>query len=319
MPTIVAIGEALVEIMRSQRDQPLDRPAGFVGPFPSGAPAIFASAAARLGGSVGLACTVGNDAFGDCIERRLLEDGIDCRAVRRTAERLTGIAFVSYRSDGSRAFLFHLADSAAALTCWEQLPPGYLEDTRWLHVTGSALSSSAEMREACYRAADEVCARGGQVSLDPNLRPELVPAERIQALCEPVVRLASVVLPSGDEATALTGAATPEAAAAALLARGVRIVALKRGARGSTLYTAAGALDVAPFAVQEVDPTGAGDCYAAALLVALDEGRSLTAAGAFANAAGALATTRLGPMEGAATRAEVLTFMAGQGRPLAPA
>ena len=33
MPAIVAIGEALVEIMRSERDRPLDRPAGFVGPF----------------------------------------------------------------------------------------------------------------------------------------------------------------------------------------------------------------------------------------------------------------------------------------------
>jgi sugar/nucleoside kinase (ribokinase family) len=315
MPTIVAIGEALVEIMRTERDRPLDRPAEFVGPFPSGAPAIFASAAARLGASVGFVGTLGEDAFGDCVARRLRADRIDCRALRRTRERLTGIAFVSYRSDGGRSFLFHLADSAAALVGWEQLPAGYLAETRWLHITGSALSFSEEMRRACYRAAEEVHARGGSVSLDPNLRPELIPPSEIRAICEPVVRVCSVVLPSGDEAATLTGAPAPAAAAAALLARGVRLVALKRGAQGSTLYTPEGALDVPPFQVEEVDPTGAGDCYAAALLVALDEGLPLAVAGAFANAAGALATTRLGPMEGAFPREEVLAFMAAQGRP----
>jgi len=316
MPAIVTIGEALVEIMRSERDRPLDCPAGFVGPFPSGAPAIFASAAARLGASVGLACTIGDDAFGDCLERRLRDDGIDCRALRRVSGRLTGIAFVSYRSDGSRSFLFHLTESAAALTHWGQIPSGYLDGTRWLHVTGSALSVAPQMREACYRAAEEVRARGGQVSLDPNLRPELVPPQEIRSLCEPIVRLASVILPSGEEATALTGAASPESAAEALLGRGARIVAIKRGAQGSTLYTPGGALDVPPFEVSEVDPTGAGDCYAAALLVALEEGRPLAEAGAMANAAGALATTRLGPMEGAPSRAALNAFMAEQGRPL---
>ena len=315
MPSIVAIGEALVEIMRTAHDRSLDQPAEFVGPFPSGAPAIFASAAARLGASVGLASTLGDDAFGDCVERRLRADGIDCRALRRTAERLTGIAFVSYRSDGSRAFLFHLAGSAAALVGWEQIPAGYLADTRWLHITGSALSFSEEMRHACYRAAEVVHAQGGTVSLDPNLRPELLTPDQIRAVCEPVVRLCSVVLPSGDEATTLTGAPTPAAAAEVLLARGIRLVALKRGAEGSTLYSPAGTLEVPPFHVDEVDPTGAGDCYAAALAVALDEGHSLPTAGAFANATGALATTRLGPMEGACSREAVLAFMASQGRP----
>jgi hypothetical protein len=32
MPKLVAIGEALVEVMRTGLDQPLDRPAPFVGP-----------------------------------------------------------------------------------------------------------------------------------------------------------------------------------------------------------------------------------------------------------------------------------------------
>lgn len=316
MPTIVTIGEALVEVMRTERDRPLDRPGPLSGPYPSGAPAIFADAASRLGADAGLVATVGDDPFGRCVMDRLRADGVDCAALRVAPERLTGIAFVAYRSDGGRSFIFHLVDSAAALVEWAQIPEGYLDDARYLHVMGSALSFSDAMRQACYRAAAAVAGQGGTVSLDPNLRPELLPVERIRALCEPVLDVCDVILPSGAEALALTGAATPEAAAEALLRRGVRVVALKRGADGSTLYTAEDALDVAPYAVEEVDPTGAGDCYDAALLVGLGEGWPLEEAGRFANAAGALATTRLGPMEGAATREEVLAFMAAQGRPL---
>jgi sugar/nucleoside kinase (ribokinase family) len=94
----------------------------------------------------------------------------------------------------------------------------------------------------------------------------------------------------------------------------VNLVALKQGAEGSTLYTPHETVRVPPFRVTEVDPTGAGDCYDAALLVALGEERTLEEAGLFANAVGALATTRLGPMEGTFSRADVLDFMASRGR-----
>jgi sugar/nucleoside kinase (ribokinase family) len=209
-----------------------------------------------------------------------------------------------------------MARAAAAQVSWEQIPSGYLADTRHVHFMGSSLTVSQTMRETCYRVAQAVRARGGTVSLDPNLRPELMPVEQIRAVCQPILELAEVVMPSGEELLALTGAESVEAGAAALLARGVRLVALKRGAQGSTLYTAEQALAIPPFSVTEVDPTGAGDCFDAALMVGLLEGWPLENAGLFANAAGALATTRLGPMEGAATRAEVLAFMAAQGRPL---
>jgi len=93
-------------------------------------------------------------------------------------------------------------------------------------------------------------------------------------------------------------------------------VALKRGAAGSTLFTQDLTLEIAPFSVTQVDPTGAGDCYAAGLVTALLRGWDLATAGMFANAVGALATTRLGPMEGTFGLADVAQFMATQRRPL---
>ncbi len=172
------------------------------------------------------------------------------------------------------------------------------------------------MRQTIYRVAERVHRRGGVVSLDPNLRLELVSKERIRSLCAPVARMAEIIFPSGAELIMLTGSPTPEEGARKLLDDGARIVALKQGAAGSTLYMAENTIHIPPYTVTEVDPTGAGDCYDAALLVGIDEGWPIEMAGRFANAVGALATTRIGPMEGTFSRDQVCEFMTSQGRPL---
>jgi fructokinase len=90
------------------------------------------------------------DAFGECIANRLKADGVDCRALRPVVGRVTGMAFVAYRSDGSRSFLFHLPQSAAVEVDLSQIPADYLDDVRYLHVMGSSLSGGPALRELCY-------------------------------------------------------------------------------------------------------------------------------------------------------------------------
>ncbi|MGI6208778.1 MAG: sugar kinase [Anaerolineae bacterium] len=306
-PEIIAVGEALVEIMRPERELPLDRPGPFVGPFPSGAPAIFADAAARLGAKAGFIGVVGEDDFGLCLRRRLEQDGVDLSCLRRSSEHTTGCAFVAYFADGSRRFIFHLRHAAAGTLGPEDVQPAYVQGARFLHVMGSALALSDSAREACYRAVRLAKAAGVRVSLDPNLRPELLGLDQVRKVCAPVLEAADVVLPSGAEARMLTGAASDEEAARELASRG-RIVALKRGAEGSTVYSGPDAFAVPSFPVEEVDPTGAGDCYDAAFLVGLLRGWDLPRVARFANAVGALSVTKLGPMEGAPDLASALSL-----------
>jgi tagatose kinase len=63
-----------------------------------------------------------------------------------------------------------------------------------------------------------------------------------------------------------------------------------------------------------VDPTGAGDCFCAAFVVAWLKGRPVDEALTDANAAGARTVTLRGPMEGASTRAELDAFVAATPR-----
>jgi len=75
------MGEALVEIMRTDVNMPLNATDLFRGPFPSGSSAIMASTVARMGHSAGIISGVGKDEFGECILNRLKQDGVDISKV----------------------------------------------------------------------------------------------------------------------------------------------------------------------------------------------------------------------------------------------
>jgi sugar/nucleoside kinase (ribokinase family) len=311
-PDIVVVGEALVEVMRKGIDQPLYEPGEFLGPYPSGASGIFADAAARLGGSVGFISAIGADDFGRCIRERLERDGIDLTHIKVVPDRMTGVAFVTYFRDGSRKFIYNVREGAPAAMEPSQVQAEYFAGVRWLHIMGFALTISEGCRQACLKAVELVRQAGGRISLDPNLRPEVLTIEQVRELCRPVLEASEIVFPSGAEAMMLAGVDDTETAVRALLRQGPKMVALKQGEQGSTVFTADERVVAPPFRVTEVDPTGAGDCYDAAFVTGLLEGWDLARTARFANAVGALATTRQGPMEGTFSRAEVMAFMAGQ-------
>ncbi|MBZ0303477.1 MAG: sugar kinase, partial [Anaerolineae bacterium] len=190
MVDILTFGEALVEIMRTGVDQPLDRPGPFVGPYPSGAPFIFATQAARLGASVAAIGTVGRDAFGQCLLDQLADDGVNTSGMRILSTHTTGAAFVAYRADGSRDFVFHVAHAAAGQIAPDMLDETLFTDLRCLHLMGSTLSIHAASLETGLRALELAQKTGAKISFDPNLRPQLMPTDRARAAFQPFLNAA---------------------------------------------------------------------------------------------------------------------------------
>jgi len=107
------MGETLVEIMRTKEDQPLNETAEFSGPYPSGSSAIMIDTVARLGHSDGIISGLGKDAFGECIINRLKADGVDTSKLLVDPDGSTACAFVSYKSNGDRNFIFHWDETPA--------------------------------------------------------------------------------------------------------------------------------------------------------------------------------------------------------------
>jgi len=298
-----------VEIFRKYPDQPLDRIAEFVGPFPSGAPAIFADTLAKLGCSVGFVGPVGEDDFGRCILRKLKDDGVDITQITVLSDCTTGTAFTTYFSDGRRKFLYYMKDAAPGRFSPKHIRESYFSQVEFLHITGNVLAISDSSQKACYKAASLVKKGGGRISFDPNLRPELLSIHEIKALCDPFVKMADVLLPGEEELEVLAGIRDLEKAAKEFLKRGVHIVALKQGKQGSTIFTPHKCLYISPFEVEEIDPTGAGDCYDAGFIFGLLKGWELEEIGRFSNAVGALAVTKRGGMEGISSLSQIMDFM----------
>jgi sugar/nucleoside kinase (ribokinase family) len=256
---------------------------------------------------------VGDDDFGRINIERLRADGADVSAVLVSPDYPTGSAFVRYRNDGSRDFVYNIAKSAAALVSLTAEAKALIARAGHLHVMGTAFAIP-NIWPIVEHAVDVIKGRGGSVSLDPNLRKELLAGQTRERFAR-LVDVADLVLPSGEELFVAAGTEGEEAAVSALFARGVTEIALKKGERGSTFFAADGArLDCPAFKVVEVDPTGAGDCFGGAYVACRRLGMPAAKALEYANAAGARNVSVQGPMEGAGTRAELDAFIASTPR-----
>jgi tagatose kinase len=305
---ILTIGGILVEIMRTDLDQPLDQPATLVGPFPSGDVPIFINAAAKLGGDSALIGVVGDDQFGACHKRKMQQSGVDTTYVRVQKGATTGTAFVSYFSDGSREFIYHWRHAAAGMLNESDVENADLSDVKWVHITGITLAVNDGCKKAVYKLLSKIPS-SAKVSFDPNIRPELLSVDQIREMCKPVIERADIIFPSLTEAMMFTGDASDDEGCKRWAKSG-KLVVLKMGEEGSRVFDGDNIIDVPTFKVEEVDPTGAGDSFCAGFIIALNEGKDLYDAALFANAVGALSVTKKGPMDGACTKEEALAFIA---------
>ena len=309
MKSILTIGEILVEIMATEKGDGFLEPISLVGPFPSGAPAIFIDQAAKFGQPAAIIGCVGNDDFGRLNLDRLRRDGVDVQGVRIDPEMATGSAFVRYRPDGSRAFVYNIKHSASGAIALDDAARAVLNRSDHLHVMGTA-PFSPRIVEVVLGAAEAIKARGGTISFDPNLRPEILDLPGLREACETLFRRCDLFLPSGVELYLFTNAKDEKAAVAEILGHGIRAIVHKRGADGASYFDSATRYTQPGFEVEELDPTGAGDCFGATFVSCWLRNMLPAQCLAYAAASGAVAVTRRGPMEGAASQADLDAFLA---------
>ena len=257
---IICLGEPLVEFVRAEHPEigTHYRP-GFGGDTSNAA-----IAAARQGARVGYLTALGRDVFGDQVLDLWAGEGIDTGEVRRK-DAPTGIYFVDPDPAGRR-FTYFRAGSAASHYWPGDLPAGYVEAARVLHLSAITQAISPYMRAASV-AAMQAARRGGTlVSYDTNLRLALWPIERARATIVAALSLADIAFPSEDEARLLWGIESNDAILDHLLALGPGIVALKCGDRGAVIATPERREAIPPAPSTPVDSTGAGDAFAGSFL-----------------------------------------------------
>lgn len=306
----ITLGELVVEFFRKELDIPFDQSGDLVGPFPSGAPAIFIDTIAKLGGKCGFIGTVGRDDFGSSIIKRLKKDNVDTSHIIELDGVSTGTAFTAYFSDSTRKFIYYMSNEAPGQFGPQHIDEEYIKKSRWLHISGNVLAFSKSAGEAILKAVDIAYKYDVPISLDPNMRLEMMKKEEIEDLLLPVLRKASIFLPSEGEISCITGVEDDEKGIRELLNKGIKVVARKEGANGCTIFTKNEKIHVDSFDdVNVVDVTGCGDSFGAAFIYGYLKGWNLRMAGIFANAVGSITATQKGAMEGIKSLDEVKRFL----------
>ena len=307
MYDIITIGEILVEVLAKEVGQELCKPGVLLGPYPSGAPAICIDQAGRMGVKAAIIAKVGKDDFGKLNLQRLSEDGVDVSKVVETTENSTGVAFNTYFPDGERKFLFHFTHAACGELCADDVNPEDICSSRYLHIMGCSITGSPTMGEAIMQAVRLAKQNNVKISFDPNIRPELLKGKIMDYYTE-IMEASDVLLTGKSELKILFGEEW-ETAVRKLLAQKDRIVVVKDGSRGTRYYNRSEAFTVATYPATEVDPTGAGDCFDATFLSMVCLGSDYRTAVHYANAAGAHAVGKAGPMEGNTFKADLDRYL----------
>lgn len=297
MAEVWIMGEMIVEIMRTEKDVGLKEAGIFKGPYPSGAPAIFIDTVARLGHSAGIIGGVGQDDFGKCLLERLTQDGVDCTNVIESNKFATGVAFVTYFSDGSRKFIFHMGNTPAV----EPKAPeaAALEGIKYFHVMGCSLMADPGFAHEIVKTMHMAKQSGAKVSFDPNIRMELLKDESAWLVVKEVFDNTNVFMPGLEELLMITEKGTVEEAISSCFENpAMEIVVVKNGSKGSTIYTRSEKVTMGIYPIEVIDTTGAGDSFDGAFICGLLEGKDIRSIAEMATAAATLNTNALGPMEG---------------------
>lgn len=254
-PRIVAWGELLFDLFPD-------------GPRLGGAAANVAFHAAALGAQALLVSRVGDDVLGRRARSELSAHGVDVRFVGVDPERPTGSVHVELADGEPR---FRIGEQAA----WDgiELSPELERELESADafVFGTLAQRTLLGTETLSRALERLAPACLRIA-DLNVRPPHV-GERALALA---LGRASVVKLNELEARRVAEALGADDPAAALLARGVAVVALTRGAAGAALHTRNSCAEHPGFAaLPGGDTVGAGDAFTAALAVELCRGTPL--------------------------------------------
>lgn len=295
-PEVITVGELLAEIMRKGTDVSFLKPGIFLGPYPSGAPGIFISAVSRISRKkvcTGIVAVCGKDDFGKLVLKRLKEDGVDISCVR-IADPTTGVAFVRYLPDRSRRFIFH--SGAAGLLQPKHIKKSYFSKIRVLHITGSSLFISQSSFDACKRSLEIAVKNNAIISFDPNIRKEMASFKQNIAKINIFLKHTKILFTTEEEIFILFGKRPINKIVEKLLTSGVEIIVIKKGEKGSEIFSKKETIKIPALSVRVVDPTGAGDTYAGAFIACYCLGKKLSECGKIASITASLKCTKQGPM-----------------------
>jgi 2-dehydro-3-deoxygluconokinase len=270
---IVTLGEALVQL-NAQQTGPLRHVHSFE-KHAAGSEFNVAVAAARLGLKAAWLGKVGRDEFGKFVLACAQAEGVDTSAVAFDGDAPTGMFLIQrgYPLGGSSS-IYYRKGSAGSKMSPSDLRAEHVSNARFFHFSGISLAVSSALNEACWAAVHAARAGGVKISFDVNFRHKLWDEKAAAAEVTEVLKIADIVFCGLHDAQLLFDARSAQQGVEILRSLGPEQAVVTMGPEGALMSVGDSEFSSSPLQVPVVDSTGAGDAFAAAVLVGLANGWS---------------------------------------------
>ena len=297
MPDLISIGECMIELFS---EEPMES-AGVFQRSLAGDSFNILVAAGRLGTSTGYITLLGDDPFQTYLRNSFTNEGIDISQIK-TVSGFNAAHFVATKDDGDREFVYYRSGSAPTYLTPDHIDEKYLSSAKILHCSGIAQAISDSSRKTVLEAAKRANEQNITVSYDPNYRHQLWNFEAAREAMEELLPFVNIFMPSMPaDSEALFGTNDTDRIISESTDRGIKIVVVKKGHLGSTVYHDGNRIDLDPYQTKQViDTTGAGDAFNGAFLHGIMTGMSHYESACLANISAGMNITGRGALSGMA-------------------
>jgi 5-dehydro-2-deoxygluconokinase len=306
---VLSVGRVSVDLYAQEANVGFDGQQTFQKSI-GGSPTNVAVAAARLGLESALATKVGDDGFGDYVRNKLTGFGVATDYVFTQAGAQTPLAFAALTPPETPTIAFYRNQAPDTTLQSHDIPESAIKEVKILWISQSALAvgETAEAALSWMQLRDP----SQHTIVDLDYRASLwVSKGAARAKAQESMKLATIVVGNLQECEVAVGSKDENEAADALLALGVKLAVIKLGADGVLLANSSERIRIAPTPVEVVCGLGAGDAFGGALCYGILQGWDLEQMGRFANAAGALVSTRLTCADAMPTLSELDLILEG--------
>ncbi|MEK7685132.1 MAG: 5-dehydro-2-deoxygluconokinase [Verrucomicrobiota bacterium] len=328
---LITMGRSSIDLYANEVGAPFVDIKSFAA-YVGGSPTNIAVGAQRLGLRTAVLTAVGEDPVGDFILHFLQKESVETRFIPRKPGTRTSAVVLGIEPPDKFPLVYYRDNCADNQLSIDDVLNTPIAEGRVFEFSGTGLSREPS-RSANLFAAERARAAGVTVVLDLDFRPnQWHDARAFGVTVRAVLPLVDIVLGTEDECKAVTltdaaqvnvthsqisGARVAgdlESAVQSMCRRGPKVVVVKRGEKGASVFQADGpAKDVPGFPVEVYNVLGAGDAFAAGFIYGLVKGWDWYKAARMGNAAGAIVVTRHGCANFMAYEAEALKFIAERG------
>lgn len=268
MNKILCIGEALIDLICTDKGRPLSEGENFLKKA-GGAPTNVAAAIAALGGQVELAAKLGADPFGDHLVDVMNSFGVGTKWILRDKTHFTTFAFVSLMENGERDFYFNRGADGELTR--DEVDAIDLKEFSIIHFGSATAFLPGPLQIAYLSLLQKALVENVFISFDPNYRSLLFQNNKQSFIDQSwnFLQHCHFFKVSDEEAMMLTNRSTVTDAVNDLLSRTRSVFAITLGKEG-TLLALNGRTKIVPsIRINAVDTTGAGDAFVGAVLYQL--------------------------------------------------